>query len=44
MKKYDILIIYNNIYSKREIRKCYYITYLLLKLRFLFSKVEVIKI
>lgn len=42
MKKYDIIIIWNN--NKREIRNCYYITYLILKLRFLFSKVEVIKI
>lgn len=42
MKKYDILIIWND--NKREIRKCYYITYLILKLRFLFSKVEITKI
>lgn len=39
MKKYDILIILNM--NKREIRKCSYIGYLLLKLKFLFSNVEI---
>lgn len=42
MKKYDIIIIYSD--NKREIRNCLYITYLFLKLRFLFSKVEIKKI
>ena len=39
MKKYVILIIWND--NLREMRICSYITYLLLKLRFLFSKVEI---
>lgn len=39
MKKYDILIIYNM--NKREIRKCTYLYYLLLKIRFSFSNVKV---
>lgn len=39
MKKYDIIIIWND--NKREIRNCYYITYLFLKIRFLFTNVKV---
>ena len=42
MKKYDIIIIYSD--NKREIRKCYYITYLIVKIRFLFTNVEIVKI
>ena len=42
MKKCVILIIWND--NLREARVCSYFTYLLLKLRFLFSKVEITKI
>ena len=42
MKKYDIIIVWND--NKRQAQKGCYIKYLFLKLRFLFSKVEVSKI
>ncbi len=42
MKKYDVVIVYHM--NKREIRKCSYFKYLLLKLFYSFSKVKVFKV